>query len=71
MRPASFVPAVDHEIVNAFVDVALVVPHVSELVKEGDLREVVLPMGAERIVVEEVLILIELGDVIISETFRA
>ena len=71
LRPASFVPAVDHVIVDAFVDIALVVPHVSELIEQGDLWEVVLPMGAERIVVEEVLVLVELGDVVVSETFRA
>jgi len=64
---ASFVPAVNHEVIHALVNIALVVPHVAKLVKQGELREVVLPVVLERIVVEQVLILVQLGDVVVSE----
>lgn len=38
-RPAALVPTVNHEVIDGFVDVALVVPHVQELIGKRDFWE--------------------------------
>ena len=68
--PAALVPTEDHEVINSLINVTLVIEHVQELVSQRCLWEKVLKDVAERISLEQVLVLIYFGHVVITKALR-
>ena len=67
--PAALVPAVNHEVVDSLIDVALIIEHVQELVSQGNFGEDVQPNVVEWVFVEKVLVFIYFGHIVVSEAF--